>query len=77
MAKHTYKGFYKESDEIPPPIGIVLGGNLRENVEPPKPVKQPSPTQFEERERLVAEIKKHHPNATREEILRHLAPWGE
>jgi hypothetical protein len=75
--KHTYKGFYKESDEIPQPIGIVLGGNLRQKAGPPRPKKQPSSMQLEERARLVAEIKKHHPNATREEILRHLAPWGE
>jgi hypothetical protein len=32
--KHTYKGLYKHSDEIPQPIGVVLGGNLRQNSKP-------------------------------------------
>jgi len=33
--------------------------------------------QLEERERLVAEIKKHHPGATTEGIFKHLEAWGE
>jgi hypothetical protein len=76
--KHTHKGSYKPSDVIPQPIGIVLGGNLRQNAEPlkNKPAKQPSPMQLEERERLVAEIKRHHPKATTEQIIRHLEAWG-
>jgi hypothetical protein len=32
---------------------------------------------MEERERLVAEIKKHHPKATTEQIVRDLEDWGE
>jgi hypothetical protein len=44
---------------------------------PPKPVDQPSLTQLEERERLVAEIKRHHPQATTEQIIQHLEVWGE
>jgi hypothetical protein len=43
----------------------------------PKPAKQPSPMQLEERERLVAEIKRHHPKATTEVILAELEAWGE
>ena len=39
---------------------------------PPKPVEQPSKTLSEEQERLVAEIKRHHPKATTEGILKHL-----
>ena len=77
--KHTYKGLSKSSDEIPQPISVVLGSNLRQNAEPPKnkPIKQPSPMQLEERERLVAQIKRHHPQATTEQILKHLEAWGE
>jgi hypothetical protein len=44
---------------------------------PPKPVKQPSPMQLEECERLVAEIKRHHPKAATEQIIRDLEAWGE
>jgi len=33
--------------------------------------------QLEEREQLVAEIKRHHPEATTEGILKHLEAWGE
>jgi hypothetical protein len=73
MAKHIHEGWAKPSDEIPQPISVVLGGNLR----PSKPVKQPSLMQLEERERLVAEIKRHHPQATTEQIIRHLEIWGE
>jgi hypothetical protein len=40
MAKHTYEGLSKHSDEIPQPISIVLGGNLRKDSNPPpKPPK--------------------------------------
>jgi hypothetical protein len=35
----------------------------------PKAKRPPSPMQLEERERLVAEIKKHHPRATTEGII--------
>jgi hypothetical protein len=73
--KHIHKGWSKPGD--PQPIGVALGNNLRHNVEPPKPVKQPSPMELEERERLVAEIKRHHPQATTEQIVRHLEAWGE
>ena len=44
---------------------------------PLKPKKQPSKMQLEERERLVAEIKKHHPQATTEQIVQDLEAWGE
>ena len=44
---------------------------------PPKPKKPPSEMQLEERERLVAQIKKHHPKATTEEIIADLEAWGE
>ena len=37
MAKHIYKGWSKPGDEIPQPVGIVLGGNLRQNSRPPPP----------------------------------------
>ena len=78
MAKLIYKGWLKPGDEIPQPMGVVLGGNLRQNAEPPKnkPDKQPLPTLSDEQERLVAEIKRHHPKATTEQILRHLEVWG-
>jgi hypothetical protein len=69
------KGWAKPGDEIPQPVSIVLGGNLRQNTEPK--IKQPSPMQLEERERLVAEIKRHHPQATTEQILKDLEAWGE
>jgi len=79
MAKLIYKGWLKPGDEIPQPIGVVLGGNLRQNAEPPKnkPDKQPFKPLSDEQERLVAEIKRHHPKATTEQILRHLEVWGE
>jgi hypothetical protein len=44
---------------------------------PPKPIEQPSPMQLEERARLVAEIKRHHPKATTEQIVKDLEAWGE
>jgi hypothetical protein len=69
------RGWARPGDEIAQPVGIVLGGNLRQNTEPK--IKQPSPTQLEERERLVAEIKKHHPKATTEQIVKDLEAWGE
>jgi hypothetical protein len=75
MAKHIREGLAKPSDEIPRPVSVVLGDNLRQNSKPK--VKQPSPTQLEERARLVAEIKKHHPKATTEQIVRDLEAWGE
>jgi len=43
---------------------------------PPKPEKPPSKTLSDEQERLVAEIKRHHPKATTEGILRELEAWG-
>jgi hypothetical protein len=43
---------------------------------PPKPEKPPSKTLSDEQERLVAEIKRHHPMATTEGILRELKAWG-
>ena len=78
MAKLINKGWSKPGDEIPQPIGIVLGSNLRRNTEPPenKPVKQPSKTLSDEQKRLVAEIKRHHPMATTEQILKDLEAWG-
>jgi hypothetical protein len=75
--KHIHKGWAKPGDEIPQPIGVALGNNLRQNAEPPRPKKQPSPMQLEERTRLVAEIKKHHPKATTEQIVKDLEAWGE
>ena len=75
MAKHIHEGWAKPSDEIPRPVSVVLGDNLRQNSKPK--VKQPSPTQLEERERLVAEIKRHHPQATTEQIIHHLEVWRE
>jgi hypothetical protein len=33
--KHTYKGLSKSSDEIPQPISVVLGSNLRQGSKPP------------------------------------------
>ena len=77
MAKVIDKGWSKAGDEIPQAIGVVLGSNLGQNAEPSKPVKPLSPTQLEERERLVEEIKRHHPSATTEEIVKHLDVWGE
>ena len=80
MAKVINKGWSKPGDEIPQPVGVVLGGNQSRNSEPqspPKPKRPPSKMQLEERERLVAEIKKHHPQATTEQIIRHLEVWGE
>jgi hypothetical protein len=78
MARYTYLGWYKPGDEIPQAIGIVLGGNLRQNAEPspPNPERPPSKTLSDEQERLVGEIKKHHPKATTEGILEHLKEWG-
>ena len=75
MAKLIHDGWSKPGDDIPQPVGIVLGGNLRQNTEPK--IKQPSPMQLEESERLVAKIKRHHPKATTEQIVRHLEAWGE
>jgi hypothetical protein len=43
---------------------------------PPKPERPPSKTLSDEQERLVAEIKRHHPKATSEQILRDLEAWG-
>jgi hypothetical protein len=43
---------------------------------PRKPERQPSKTLSEEQERLVADIKRHHPKATTEGILKHLEEWG-
>jgi hypothetical protein len=41
MAKLINRGWYKPGDEIPQPIGIVLGSNLRPASKPPsKPPKQ-------------------------------------
>jgi hypothetical protein len=34
MAKHIHKGWSKPGDEIPQPISVVLGGNLRKNFKP-------------------------------------------
>ena len=31
--KHIHKGWAKPGDEIAQPVGIVLGGNLRQNTE--------------------------------------------
>ena len=43
---------------------------------PPKPAEQPFKPLSDEQERSVAEIKRHHPMATTEGILRELAAWG-
>ena len=43
---------------------------------PPKPEKPPSKTLSDEQERLVAEIKRHHPKATTEQIIKDLESWG-
>ena len=66
------RGWAKPGDEIAQPVGIVLGGNLT----PPKPEKPPSKTLSDEQRRLVAEIKRHHPMATTEQILKDLEAWG-
>ena len=55
--------------------------NLKEALQkqqpsPPKPERPPSKTLSDEQERLVAEIKRHHPMATTEGILEHLKEWG-
>ena len=50
---------------------------MKKQQSPPEPVKQPSKMQLEERERLVAEVKKHHPKATTEQIIEELEAWGE
>jgi hypothetical protein len=33
--KHIHKGWWKPGDEIPQPISVVLGGNLRQGPRPP------------------------------------------
>jgi hypothetical protein len=76
MGKPIYKRLSKPGDKIPQPISGVLGDNLRQNAEPPKPERLPSKTLSDEQERLVAEIKRHHPMATTEAILRDLEAWG-
>jgi hypothetical protein len=35
--KHIHKGWSKPGDEIPQPIGVVLGGNLRQGSKPQLP----------------------------------------
>ena len=80
MAKVIWKGWSKPSDQIPQPLSVTLGGNLRPNSEQqsqPKPENRPSPTQLEERARLVAAIQRRHPQATTEQIVRELEAWGE
>ena len=42
----------------------------------PKPPEQPFKPLSDEQERSVAEIKRHHPMATTEGILKHLKEWG-
>jgi len=37
MAKLINKGWSKPGDEIPQPIGVVLGGNLKQGSKPPSP----------------------------------------
>jgi hypothetical protein len=37
MAKVINKGWYSSSDEIPQPISVVLGKNLRQNSKPQSP----------------------------------------
>jgi hypothetical protein len=37
MGKYIYKGLYKELDEIPQPISVVLGSNLRQTSKPQAP----------------------------------------
>ena len=34
MAKHIHEGWAKPSDEIPQPISVVLGSNLRQGSKP-------------------------------------------
>jgi hypothetical protein len=43
---------------------------------PPKPAEQPFKPLSDEQERLVAEIKRHHPKATTEQILEDLERLG-
>ena len=43
MGKYIYKGLYKDSDEIPQPIGVVLGGNLRQTSKPQSPKQEDKP----------------------------------
>jgi hypothetical protein len=50
MAIHIQQGWSKPGDEIPQPVGIVMGANLR---------KQPAPSaSVSERERVLASIAK-------------------
>jgi hypothetical protein len=35
--KHIYKGWSKPGEEIPQPISVVLGNNLRQNSKPQLP----------------------------------------
>jgi hypothetical protein len=66
--------FYKEGPQsYAPHWGRRL---LKPKPSPPKPEKPPSKTLSDEQERLVAEIKKHHPKATTEQILKGLEAWG-
>jgi hypothetical protein len=37
MAKHIFEGWAKPGDEIPQPISVMLGGNLRLNSKPQSP----------------------------------------
>jgi hypothetical protein len=37
MGKVTHRGWYSSSDEIPQPISVVLGSNLRQNSKPQPP----------------------------------------
>jgi hypothetical protein len=37
MAKLIYKGRSKPGDEIPQPISVLLGSNLRQGSRPPSP----------------------------------------
>jgi len=42
----------------------------------PKPAEQPFKPLSDEQERPVAEIKRHHPKATTEQIIKDLESWG-
>jgi hypothetical protein len=43
MGNLTIKGWYTSSDEIPLPVGVVLGRNLRKPSPTPEPKQDPAP----------------------------------
>ena len=56
---------------------VLLSKDIHQKPLPPKPEKPPSKTLSDVQKRLVAEIKRHHPKATTEQIVKDLDAWGE